>query len=45
MLIGDPLDTLLNLGTFAFIGAMVWLLVRDLPPRRSDDDERRGGCA
>lgn len=29
MLIGDPLDTALNLSTFVFIGAMIWLLVRD----------------
>ncbi len=28
MLIGDPVDTFLNLGTFAFIGAMVWILMR-----------------
>lgn len=31
MLIGDPFDTLMNLGTFAFIGAMVWLLMRKGP--------------
>ncbi|POF33715.1 hypothetical protein CLV41_101164 [Roseibium marinum] len=31
MLIGDPLDTLLNLGTFAFIGAMIWLVMRKDP--------------
>lgn len=29
MLIGEAVDTLLNLSTFAFIGAMVWLLLRD----------------
>jgi len=28
MLTGDILDTLMNLVTFAFIGAMVWLLMR-----------------
>lgn len=28
MLIGDVVDTLLNLSTFAFIGAMIWLLLR-----------------
>lgn len=28
MLVGDPVDTIMNLVTFAFIGAMVWLLVR-----------------
>lgn len=31
MLIGDLLDTLLNLGTFAFIGAMIWLVMRKGP--------------
>ncbi len=31
MLIGDALDTLLNLGTFAFIGAMIWLVMRKDP--------------
>jgi hypothetical protein len=31
MLIGDPLDTLMNLGTFCFIGAMIWLVVRKAP--------------
>lgn len=28
MLIGEAIDTMLNLSTFAFIGAMVWLLMR-----------------
>lgn len=28
MLIGETIDTVLNLSTFAFIGAMIWLLVR-----------------
>ncbi len=28
MLIGDLTDTLVNLITFAFIGAMIWILVR-----------------
>lgn len=28
MLIGEALDTMLNLTTFAFVGAMVWLLLR-----------------
>lgn len=28
MLIGEAIDTLLNLSTFAFIGAMIWLLIR-----------------
>ncbi len=31
MLIGDPVDTFLNLGTFAFIGAMIWILMRKPP--------------
>ncbi|CTQ63077.1 hypothetical protein LA5095_05882 [Roseibium album] len=31
MLIGDPVDTLLNIGTFAFIGAMIWILMRKSP--------------
>ena len=25
MLVGDPVDTLLNLSTFAFIAAMIWI--------------------
>ena len=33
MLTGGLIDTLLNLVTFAFIGAMIWLLTRD-PPKR-----------
>lgn len=28
MLIGDPVDTLMNLGTFAFIGFVIWLIMR-----------------
>ncbi len=28
MLIGEAVDTTSNLVTFAFIGAMIWLLVR-----------------
>ncbi len=28
MLIGDLTDTLMNLTTFAFIGAMIWILIR-----------------
>lgn len=28
MLIGEAIDTVLNLSTFAFIGAMIWLLIR-----------------
>ncbi len=37
MLIGDPIDTFLNLGTFAFIGAMAWLLLCNLPDCNSGD--------
>ncbi len=33
MLVGDVVDTLLNLGTFAFIAFAAWLLVRRLPDR------------
>ncbi len=29
MLVGDITDTLMNLTTFAFIGAMIWIYVRD----------------
>jgi len=35
MLIGDLTDTLMNIVTFAFLGAMVWLLVRPLPDRNA----------
>lgn len=31
MLVGDLLDTVLNLSVFAFIGVAVWMLIRDLP--------------
>lgn len=30
MLIGDLKDTILNLTAFAFVGAMIWLMVRPL---------------
>lgn len=33
MMTGDLLDTVLNLGTFIFIGFAGWLLVRELPER------------
>jgi len=33
MLIGDLTDTLMNIVTFAFLGVMVWLLVRPPPDR------------
>lgn len=38
MLIGDPIDTVLNLTTFVFIGAMFWLLWRDLPDREDQSE-------
>lgn len=31
MLIGDPVDTLMNLGTFAFIGFLFWVAMRKEP--------------
>jgi hypothetical protein len=31
MLIGDPTDTIMNLGTFVFIGFLVWILMRKSP--------------
>lgn len=31
MLTGELIDTILNLSTFAFVGAMVWLLLRKGP--------------
>ena len=42
MLVGDLLDTVMNLVAFAFLGAMAWLLVRPLPkhddtPDNTDD--------
>lgn len=40
MLIGDPLDTLLNLGTFAFIGAMIWIATRKLPTAEAKTSDR-----
>lgn len=33
MLVGSLIDTILNVTTFAFIGACVWLYMRDLPDR------------
>lgn len=38
MLIGDLIDTVLNLATFAFIGAMVWIYAR-APKNPSNDSE------
>lgn len=43
MLIGDPVDTVMNLVAFAFIGAMVWLIIRPLAP--PDDAKRDEGGA
>ncbi|WP_268884075.1 hypothetical protein [Jannaschia marina] len=37
MLTGDAVDTILNLATFAFIGAMVWLSVRRVPDRTEEE--------
>mgnify|MGYP001814523842 CR=1 FL=1 len=31
MLTGDVVDTVLNLGTIAFLGAVVWLVIRKTP--------------
>ena len=31
MLIGDALDTVLNLTVFAFVGFVIWLSIRELP--------------
>lgn len=36
MLVGDLLDTVLNLLTFGFVAAMVWIYVR--PPREDNED-------
>ena len=36
MLIGSTVDTVLNLITFAFVGACIWLLWRELPVRDHD---------
>ncbi len=33
MLSGDLADTIMNIVTFAFIGVLIWLLVRNLPDR------------
>ena len=38
MLVGSLIDTVMNLGTFAFIGFCVWLLMRDLPDQGSGSD-------
>lgn len=38
MLVGDLVNTAMNLVAFAFIGAMIWLFVRPLAP----PDEQSG---
>ena len=43
MLIGDIPDTLNNIVTFTFIGVLIWVAMRKLPPRddkpdRDDED-------
>lgn len=40
MLVGSLIDTLLNVTTFAFIGACVWLFMRDLPERQEQSDPK-----
>ncbi|MEM6491051.1 MAG: hypothetical protein AAF684_04005 [Pseudomonadota bacterium] len=47
MLLGDLADTIANLITFAFIGAMIWLLARKTraggtAEPEAEDDKRRG---
>jgi hypothetical protein len=32
MLTGDPLSTVLNMMTFAFIGFAIWIVLRKRPP-------------
>ena len=41
MLVGSLIDTAMNLMTFAFIGACVWLLLRDLPHRSDKSNSDR----
>jgi hypothetical protein len=45
MLTGDITDTFSNLLTFAFIAAMIWLVVRDLPPRSGEMKNGEGGAS
>ncbi|TWI87365.1 hypothetical protein JM93_02607 [Roseibium hamelinense] len=42
MLLGDPVDTLMNLGTFAFIGFVFWILVRPGPSGAAPPDDPAG---
>lgn len=37
MLTGDLIDTILNIATFAFLGAMVWIFMRK--PNKPDQDQ------
>lgn len=39
MLVGDWLDTLLNITAFVFIGFMIWLMVRPLAPPEADESD------
>lgn len=34
----DWLDTALNINVFAFIGLVIWLLIKPIGPIRGDDD-------
>lgn len=34
------LDTILNIETFAFIGLLIWLLIKPIDPIRPDDAGR-----
>ena len=43
MLTGDWLDTVLNLLTFAFVGAMVWIYTRKPSSERQSDDQTLSG--
>ena len=44
MLVGDPIDTLMNLSTFAFIGAMIWVLTRRIPDHDREPASRDPGA-
>ena len=34
----DWVDTILNIETFAFIGLLIWLLIKPIDPIRRDED-------
>jgi len=40
MLLGDPLDTFMNLGTFAFIGFVFWVLFRAGPGEKNKSSDK-----